>query len=210
MNKKVFYIVTGIVSIISVVWFYFSPTIGEIIELNKLNNKVLTTFNVEWNTVTMNNEINSKTLGQLKKVFEENPKIDTLVMWNVPGSIDDDANLKTAEWISKKNLTFILNSDSEIASWWTDFFLAWKNRVIYDWAKVWVHSWWTPFDQAKDFPKWHEYHLPYIEYYKKIWMTQKESEDFYYFTINAAPIKDIYWMTNEELIKYWFTKEIKK
>jgi hypothetical protein len=33
-------------------------------------------------------------------------------------------------------------------------------------------------------------------------MTQKESEDFYYFTINAAPIKDIYWMTNEELIKY--------
>ena len=47
------------------------------------------------------------------------------------------------------------------------------------------------------------------EQFIKSWtltMTQKEAEDFYYFTLNAAPAESIHWMTDAEIIQYKVTK----
>jgi len=48
--------------------------------------------------------------------------------------------------------------------------------------------------------------MAYIEYYISVGFTQKEANDFYYFTLNAAPAEGIHWMTDEEIIQYKVTK----
>lgn len=105
-------------------------------------------------------------------------------------------------------MTFILQPDSEIASGGTDFFLAGKKRIIYKGAKVGVHSWGGEGDiVATDFPKGHEAHQPYIDYYRAIGWSRSAAEKFYYFTIQSAKAEDIYWLKDKELEDFHITTE---
>lgn len=166
-----------------------------------------TELSVEGNTLYMDGLINSKTPEQFKKVFAEHSNIDTLVMKTVPGSVDDEANLETAKWVSEKHLVFILESESMIASGGTDFFLSGEKRIINKGAKVGVHSWAGDDEVATDFPRGHEFHQPYIDYYRAIGWSKFDAENFYYYTIKAAPADDIYWMTDAELMEYHIITE---
>lgn len=161
-----------------------------------------TIFKVKNNVLYMDGLITSDTPQQLVEVFKNNPNITQLVMQTVEGSMDDEANLQAATWISKKQLTFILKSDSLIASGGTDFFLAGKIRIIKKGAKIGVHSWAGDNEVATDFPVGHAYHQPYIDYYIAIGWSDDAAKKFYYFTINAAPADSIYWMTEKELKDY--------
>lgn len=78
-------------------------------------------------------------------------------------------------------------------------------------SKVGVHSWrGNPGDPiATSYPKGHEVHLPYINYYISVGFTQKEAEDFYYFSIEAAPAESIHWMTEAEIKKHKLVKPIR-
>lgn len=195
--------VSGIALVIWIVLFIISlPTLVTIGEVTLLNATQLTQLDVRGNTLIMNNEINSKTPEQFREVFTKYPEIDTIIMKEVPGSLDDTANLEIASWIAKKWLTIKLEKDSFIASGGTDFFLAGKNRIIQDGAQIWVHAWAGGSKTAKDFPVGHEYHIPYIDYYTAIGWPKDQAEAFYYFTINAAPASDMHIMTKEELEKY--------
>ena len=175
---------------------------GPILEIIWLNMTTQTHLRVENNTLFMSGLINSKTPQQLIDVFEQHPNIAIVVMEEVDGSADDTANLKAATWISKKDLTFILYPDSLIASGGTDFFLAGKDRMVAPGAKVGVHSWQAGDITATDVPAGDILHQPYIDYYIAIGWTQEQAEKFYYFTINAAPADDIFWMTPEQIQEY--------
>ncbi len=93
-----------------------------------------------------------------------------------------------------------------MASGGTDFFLAGIKRSVASNTKIGVHSWAGEDDgkefTATDFPKGHQYHLPYIAYYVSVGFTQQEAEDFYYFTIEAAPADNIHWMSATEIEQY--------
>jgi len=69
-----------------------------------------------------------------------------------------------------------------------------------------VHSWSDGVNEATDFPVGDVNHLPYIDYYTSVGFSQQEAEDFYYFTINAAPAADIHWMTESEISEYGILK----
>ncbi len=161
-----------------------------------------TELSVKGKTLYMDGLINAKTPQQFKDIFQQYPEIDTLVMIEVEGSVDDEANLEAAEWVSKKKLVFVLEPESLIASGGTDFFLAGKTRIINEGAQVGVHSWAGNNEVATDFPRGHEYHQPYIEYYTAVGWSRKDAEKFYYYTIEAAPADNIHWMTEQELIEY--------
>ena len=205
MKSQIKKIIIAVVIILMVLVGVFLFPIVEIIYLNSTKQTELIVKN---NTLYMDGLINSRTPKQFKEMFTIHPQIDTLIMKTVEGSVDDEANLKVAEWIAQKHLTFVLEPESLIASGGTDFFLAGKNRIVHKGAKVGVHSWAGESETATDFPVGHEYHLPYINYYKSIGFSQQQAEDFYYFTINAAPADDIYWMTREEVKKYRITTAI--
>ncbi len=179
--------------------------------LSACSESLETTFSVDGEILRMDGVITSQTPNQIKTLFAENPAITTIVMGEVLGSVDDEANLEISEWLIGQEIDMAMNSDSLVASGGVDFFLAGKNRLIARGAQVGVHSWATgPGRNAKtavDFPRGHEYHLPYIEYYKKTGFSQKQAEDFYYFTIYAAPAQEVHVMTDQELLDYNITTE---
>jgi len=204
--KKV--IISLVVLVIVGIGLYQIPIVRNIAFVIILNATEQTELSVEGNCLYMDGLINSKTPEQFKKVFAENPNIDTLVMKTVEGSVNDEANLEAAEWVSKKKLVFVLESESLIASGGTDFFLAGEKRIIKKGAKVGVHSWAGDSQVATDFPKGGRVHQPYIDYYMAVGWTKEKAEKFYYFTIEAAPADDIYWMTAKELKDYQITNVV--
>jgi hypothetical protein len=153
-------------------------------------------------TATMNGTISSRTDNQFKKLMENHPNIKWIELGDCPGSKDDETNLKLSKEIHDRGISTRVLSDSEIASGAVDLFLAGNKREIESGAKIGVHSWGGGSVAAKDLPKGHENHVLYIDYYVSVGFTQQQAEEFYYFTINAAPANSIHWMTDSEIELY--------
>jgi len=153
-------------------------------------------------TIILDGVINSSAYDKFKTLVEANPQIKALEIVNCDGSINDPINLKLAKYIYDKGFDIHLKDNGLIASGGTDLFLAGHKRTKGVNTKVGVHSWAGDNETATDFPKGHDYHQPYIEYYIAVGFSQKQAEDFYYFTINAAPADDIHWMTDKEIETY--------
>lgn len=155
------------------------------------------------NTVVMDGVISTGALTDFQQLIQQYPTIKTVNIKNCPGSTDDDANLKLSKLIHDKGINTHVMDNGEISSGGVDFFVAGIKRTLGTNTKVGVHSWaGGDGDVATDYPRGHQNHLQYIEYYKSVGFTQKQAEDFYYFTIYAAPAESVHWMTATELKKY--------
>lgn len=197
MKKKLGISLIGFIVIICAL-LVFNPNLRMIAEIMYMNTIETTTFNVEDEKLYMNGEINSKTPKQLKDIITNNPQIKTIVMLDVPGSCDDEANLPMSAWVREQGLNTHLTSSSHVASGGTDFFLAGVNRTMEEGAQIGVHSWSDGIKEAKDIPKddsAHEMNRKYIE-------DMLGKDDFYWYTIYAAPANDIYYMTPQEIKTY--------
>lgn len=200
MKKKYYYIPAAIIALFLLVQF---TIVGQIIEIGILNSFESTEATVKGDTLHLNGLINAKTPAQIRKIFKENPNIDTIFIDEIEGSVDDEANLDIAFFVAQQGITTKIGRDSLIASGGTDFFLAGKHRIVEDGAWVGVHSWQDSQGlEAVDFPRGAKEHQPYIDFYIKAGFSQKEAEDFYYFTIESSPADSIYLMSNEEIIQY--------
>ncbi|MFD2568359.1 hypothetical protein [Pseudotenacibaculum haliotis] len=171
-------------------------------ELQQLEKLTIFKVSKDKKAIVLDGVINSSALKQFKKVAESNPSIKTLHIVNCEGSINDEVNLQLAKYIYDKGFKIHLLDNGLIASGGTDLFLAGHQRTIGKNTKIGVHSWAGENEKATDFPKDHKYHQPYIEYYKSVGFTQKQAEDFYFFTIHSAPPEDVHFMTKEELETY--------
>jgi len=146
--------------------------------------------------------INKHSLTNFNKLHMQYPDLRTISIVNCDGSKDDEVNLQLSFKIHELQLNTHLQENGLIASGGVDLFLAGINRSCGENTLIGVHSWSSLFKQATDFPIGHENHQPYIDYYISIGFTKQESEEFYYFTINSASARDIYWMTEEEIQEY--------
>lgn len=146
--------------------------------------------------------INSNTPNVVQNLISNHPNVTTIVLLNSGGSDDDQANLQASQMLRNAGYKMYLPSNGEIASGAVDMFFAGTTRVIDAGAMVGVHSWSDGTNDATIYPIGHAYHLPYINYYVNMGLTQQESEAFYYFTINAAPAASIYWMQDAEIDQY--------
>ncbi|MDP4063571.1 hypothetical protein IMCC1933_11940 [Rhodobacteraceae bacterium IMCC1933] len=165
------------------------------------NNIYTTEFRVEDNKLHMSGLINSYTQEQLKDIFGEHPEIDTIVLGQMPGSIDDGANLEGAAWVAARGVNTYLPREGSIASGAPNFFLVGKSRVVEEGAVVSVHSWaeWRGIT-AQDLPRDDSAHELYIGFYESIGWTRAQAEDFYFFTIEKAPAEYMYVMTPQEML----------
>lgn len=152
--------------------------------------------------------INGSTPNAATTFINNYPNVTTLVFGAMPGSDDDDANLEAAQILRNKGFKHFLPSvnhfsqDCFIASGAVDMFLGGLIRVVEPDGEVGVHSWSDGTNDATAFPVGHAYHQPYINYYIAMGFTQQESEDFYYYTINAAPAASIYLMPEADIDHY--------
>ena len=189
-------IVLLFVAFFAMINFFPAPIV--IAKIMWLNTRPLTQFQVKDEVVVMNGPINAKTYGQFKKLIADNPQVTTIIEENVPGSINDDKMIKLAYFVRQKKLNTHLRSTSMIDSGGVDLFLAGVERTMERGAHIGVHSWSDGHKSATDFPKdapEHEANRRYIE-------RMLGSDDFYWFTINAAPPDGIYEMSEAEIERY--------
>lgn len=147
--------------------------------------------------------IDGTTPTVVQNLIDNHPQVTTIVMYACPGSDNDVANLQAAKLIYEKGYKMYLPVNGWVASGATDMFLAGSTRVVEVTPDaVGVHSWSDGVNEATDFPHGHEFHQPYINYYMSVGFSQEEAEDFYYFTIDAAPASNVHWMTQDEMDQY--------
>ncbi|WP_106790731.1 alpha/beta hydrolase [Aquimarina sp. Aq78] len=159
-------------------------------------------------TAEMNGTITSSTPAHFNNLLAKYPKLKRINMLDCPGSSDDDANLVVSKKMHDSGIEFHLSARSVIASGAVDMYVGGIKRTREQGSRIGVHSWGAAPGEpiATSYPVGHAVHLPYINYYKSVGFTQKEAEDFYYFTIKAAPAESVHWMTEEEITQYKITK----
>lgn len=195
MIKKNFKILTALVLAISL--------ISSSCDNNGLNTQFgIFTVAEDGITIEMDGTINRRSLDNFNDLAATFPRVSIINIKNCDGSSDDEVNLQLSKVVYQRNMSIHLMDDGLIASGGTDFFLAGRIRTKGSNTRIGVHSWSDGSNEATDFAVGHENHLPYIEYYVSVGFTQQEAEDFYYFTINAAPAADIHWMTDQEIEQY--------
>ena len=150
------------------------------------------------NKVYMKGVIYANTLDDLKEMLAKHPTVNTIVMEDVPGSIDDEVNLLASREIRNKRISTHIPSQGAVASGGTDMFLAGYKRTIEDGAKLGVHSWADTNKTAREYAIDDDVHNLYLDYYREI----NIPEAFYWYTLDAAPADDIFWMTKSDILQY--------
>ncbi len=158
-------------------------------------------------TARLYGSIKTSSLQTVETFLNRHPDIDTLVFVDMPGSSDDETNLQIAYLMRARGLKTELAANSVIESGAVDLFLAGVERTAECGAQAGVHSWWDtagygPREIAPDHPD----HRLFLDYYDDMGVP----EAFYWFTVEAAPPEDIYYLTPDEMAAYKVvTKPIK-
>ena len=166
------------------------------------------TFEVVGELAIMRGLIVSGTPSSVLELAFMNPEVRTLVLVDMPGSIDDVAMVRAGRYIRQIGLDTHVPADSEVASGATDLFLAGVHRSAEPGARFGIHSWGggpvpatdLPPVLATDLPRDHEDHLKYLDYYAEMGIPG----EFYWRTLSAAPAEGIHWMTEDELERFGF------
>lgn len=203
--NRLFTKTTTFLSIIALAILFSSCSLFNRAGLGKYEKAEIFSISKNKNAIVLDGVINSSALKKFQIIANENQGIKRIEIVNCDGSINDDVNLELAKYIYQNEYDIHLLDSGLIASGGTDLFLAGRKRTVGKNTKIGVHSWAGNNKTATDFPIGHANHLPYIEYYVSVGYTQKQAEDFYYFTINAAAANSIHWMTKEEIMKYEMT-----
>ncbi len=71
------------------------------------------TLEVDGTVVVMRGELNSDSPAQVEALIKDNPEIETIVMADVPGSLDDVAALEAARLVREAGLNTEVPADGE-------------------------------------------------------------------------------------------------
>lgn len=161
-------------------------------------------FEVHGNEALMFGVIQEDIVQKVNDLVNNYPKVKTIVMVNVPGSLNSAKTIEAGRIVRKNGISTRVLENGYIASGGTVFFCSGVNRTIENGAKVGVHSWKNDFViDASKLPKNSPYHTIYLEYFEEMGI----SSDFYWFMIESAPSFDMHYMTDYEIKKYRITTE---
>ena len=161
-------------------------------------NLELATIEVKGNKGYVKGVLGKLFYEKLENTLKEHPNLNTLVLVDIPGSINDEWNLRTCSLVYEKGITTELLSNSVVESGGTDLFVSGKKVIFAEGAKAGVHAWDGADKPATEYPKDHKEHKMFLELYSKV----KVDSSFYWFTLKAAPAEDIYHMKKSEIQKY--------
>lgn len=158
------------------------------------------TFELRGEVAALNGELGSGTYHQVEYLIAQHPEVTTLVFEEVPGSMNDEVNVETGRLIRAAGYTTVLPADGMIASGGVDLFCAGVQRVI-EGGRIGVHSWDEPGSGivANDLPRDHPAHRSQVRYFREM---LANGEEFYFYTLSAAPAAGIHWMSAEEIVRW--------
>ncbi|MGB0799157.1 MAG: alpha/beta hydrolase [Planktomarina sp.] len=155
-------------------------------------------FRLSGENLVVSGVLGSRTPGRFERIMADNPQITRLVLGYIEGSEDDQAMSKMLLRVRALGLETYLLADSEIYSGGVDLFVAGKTRRMEAGAIIGVHSWSDGRRDASDFPRTSHEHDMMRGYVAEM----LGSEDWYWFTIYAAPADGMHVMTDAEIEEY--------
>ena len=155
-------------------------------------------FDIEGNNAIMRGTIGVSTPFRVMELVFYHPEVKTIVMTDVPGSVDDDSSLRASRMVREHGLNTHVPSDGEVASGGTDFFQAGVERTCGKGAKFGVHSWSEFGAEGTDYPRDDEVHEMYLDYCDEMGIPRS----FYWYPLEVAPAAEIHYMTEDELARY--------
>ena len=176
-------------------------------------------FRGEGDLLYMSGGLDESTPGAFDAALKCWPNVKTIVMEWVPGS-DGIDYFDLAQTVRAKGLNTRVPQSGLVASGGADFFLAGNKRTIELGACAGVHAWGAgcrrhatpatprhPGDRrcldAATLPRSDPLHQEYLDFFPKIGI----SNDFYWFTLEAATFDDMYYMTKADMQKYSFATD---
>ena len=143
-----------------------------------------------------------RTYRQLFDITRRFPRVRTIVLRNVSGSVNDDINMRTGKLLRASSLNTKVLSDSIIASGGVDLFVAGNIRFLETGAMVGVHSWCCIRDIiGADLPEKHPAHKDQLAYFRKM-LEVVLGPRFYFYKIKSARADGIHWMDKKALKKW--------
>ena len=143
--------------------------------------------------------VDSDSYDQVYDALKDAPDIEAVVLVVVPGSADDEVNLKLGRMLRQARMTTYLPATGLVASGGVDLLISGARRIMERGAAVGVHSWAaSDGTNGDDLPRDHADHRIFLDYYEEMGIP----EEFYWFTLRAAPPEDLHWMTEAELQQY--------
>lgn len=155
-------------------------------------------FDVAGDRLFISGEITSATPPAFARALAENPQLRTIVMQDLPGSIDDEAVLEMGYLIRDRGLNTHLEADSGIYSGAVDLFLSGNQRTMVRGAEIGVHSWADGFGEGSAYPREAREHRANARYTRDM----LGSDAFYWFTLQAAASHEIHVMSAGEIARF--------
>ena len=161
------------------------------------------TFVLDGNRAILNGDLGSATFRQVRHLIDNHPEVDTIVMANVPGSVDDTINVETGRLIREAGYATVVATAGEVASGGVDLFAAGTRRTIEAGGRIGVHSWCCAVNgrTASELPRDDPAHAPLVNYLTEM-LGAENGTEFYFFTLEAAPFDSIHFMTPEEIARF--------
>lgn len=171
-----------------------------------LSRVTLLHYEIDGDAVEVEGAVNGRSVGQFTRVLDDHPNIDTVVLRNVTGSIDDEATFEIARIIRARGLATIVPEGGLVESGGVDLFIAGATRHVSDDARLGVHEWQGFTSSATDNPTGAKEHDTYVVFYTEM-LGAAAGEDFYWFTIQAAPPDGMHHLTGAEIDHYGLTTD---
>lgn len=154
---------------------------------------------IEKNMAFISGVLGSDLPDQLSEMVRQSPNVQTLVLVDIPGSIDQEATMQAARLIRRLGLNTHIARTGYVLSGGVDLFLGGVKRSIGAGAGVGVHSW---LDQLGIDPKELNLADPIHATYVNFYLEMGVPERFYWFSLDAAPAERIYFMSPEEIYDF--------
>lgn len=168
-------------------------------------------FDVKGNVAYGYGGTDERSVGVVKKLLDENPQVDTLVLKKMPGTQNADMNLRIARRIRKEGLKTHLESNSFIASGAVDLFLAGVERTMECGALIGVHT--SYFLAEGGFVRGEAFYPAKTGYdgyersAKRFLADMGIDPLFYDFTRNAAKPEELYYLTPADIERFGILTE---
>ncbi len=155
-------------------------------------------YRVEGTQLFVSGEITPRTPASFEAMIEANPQVRTIVLMDMPGSVDEDAVHDLGYFIRETGLNTHLTPQSAIYSGAVDMFVAGNSRTMLCCAELGVHDWADGYGEGSDYPAEAWEHDANVAYFQ----TMLGSDAFYWFTLGAAPSDEIHVLTPAEMARF--------
>ena len=150
----------------------------------------------------INGDLGTKSYVQITDLINNHPEVNTLLLQEISGSVNDEINMHTGRLVRNAQLTTMVEATSDINSGGVDLYAAGFKRIYTEGAKLGVHSWCcTEGKPANELGRDHKGHGAQLTFFREM-LGAELGPEFYFFTIEAAPHDTVHVMTKVELDKY--------